>query len=535
MPFIRFFAAAVAGIVTASGIAFADPNFPFEEFPEHLAGVDTGVLLPPDTFKGYVGSQQTAPNTTAGTGKQTYFGGARWRHGNQPQAAWNIQVFDDPPNTPINGRMTNITYFSFGGDLKFPLTESQTLSAALRVAAEAGFYRAGGPDNTAKGRQTYGFGVSLPVTWRLTERWALGADAGVTFLPDTQQGETGFGRRLTAGASVIWQPVDRLFLHAGAKGVRRELGLAAIDAPSATDPQMLWSLGGRWALTPQMALDLYATNGFGVSPITDDMLFFADKQNPSFGLVLSYVPSRRDEPIPRYAPFVEDRVAALRPEGFADGITITSPQTLAPDQLRVRASYTASGNYAVSGYFSTDPDIQYDVTLEQYAIDAATGFRSAAVEDLRYQIGGRWQAMDQRYGHPVSLGFRTLVGRDIRKPTTGVIFGEAMAAREFGDWGQLVLNPRYGATGDGGRYGIGLGASVALGDRNVVMGEYSYTGPAHGDVWAVGVRHELAGTPLSVEAFATNAAGREGIGSVLARGSTDFGVALHWERRLGWF
>jgi hypothetical protein len=70
--------------------------------------------------------------------------------------------------------------------------------------------------------------------------------------------------------------------------------------------------------------------------------------------------------------------------------------------------------------------------------------------------------------------------------------------------------------------------SYDFSDTTTAIAEYT---ALHDDkpVWAVGLRHSPRNLPFSVDLYSTNAAGLNGIGSLLSNDDPQFGISLHWE------
>lgn len=525
---------AVAALSMTAG-AQADPAFPFAELPESFVGMDNGVLQPKNTLRPYVGSQQTAPSKAGqGTGRQVYFGGLRYRRNGNWQLGWNLSIYDDPPAAPINGRQLNISQLSTGVDLKYSIYSNDRLSAAVHAGAEYHIYKSGAAITNAATQKTNFVGgtISIPVTYRLSDNLWVTGEAGYTAAASTLEGNPGFGARSFVSGGAAYRVSDRIFAYGSLKALSRNLA-GGIDAQDAGGRNFLYTLGAQFGLTPQSAINLYMTNLYAPTPVGDDFLFYPDKVNPVYGFLLTYIPSGRGtgEAASRYYPV--ERVQTNRPSRFADGFTVTSPHTLASDRFRARVSYGSAGTKEVSLFHPTDPDFQYEVSFEDYALNAGSNFRSEVDEDIRYMVGGRWQAMDEAYGHPVNLAFRVFAGRDAAKPTLGTIYAEAMASKTFGQNIEVTVNPRAAAFGSTVKFGAGLGVHYSFSNTLTAIGEYTYV---RGDdaVWALGLRKSFSNVPFTVDLFTTNAVGLSGVGSLLSNDKPQFGISLHWETGFDW-
>lgn len=230
---------------------------------------------------------------------------------------------------------------------------------------------------------------------------------------------------------------------------------------------------------------------------------------------------------PTYWPAVRPQAEGSR---FAHGFTINSAHTLASDRVHTRRTARADGNWAWGAYYATDPDFQFEFTVEDYALRAGSNFRSEAVEGTRLMIGGRWQAMDEAYGHPFSLGFGVSGGRDVPSPEIGALYAEGTASKAF-DWGEVAVNGRGAIYAASTLLGAGVSLRYDLAPEVSAFGEFT---AAYRDdpVWAGGLRLKPAKLPVWVDLFTTNAVGLSGLGSLLSNDTPSFGVAVHLERAL---
>lgn len=517
--------------LSASGQAMAEDRYPFADLPESFVGMMNGNLQPKSTLRPYVGSAQTAPSVSGGgTGRQVYFGGWRYRGQGDWQLGWNTSIYDDPPAAAIHGRTENITQLSMGLDFKYQLMQTERLSASVFAGGEFNYYRSGAALAAGDKPQFFSGTLSLPVTYQLSDDLWVSGEVGYTHAGKTVEGETGFGGRAFASVGAAYRLSDRIFTYGSAKVLKRGIS-NGIDAQDQGGKSYLYTLGGQYTLTPQSAINVYVTNAYSPLPVGDDWLFYPDKVNPVFGLLLTYIPSGKGvgETATTFRPATRSEPVEKR---FSDGFTITSPHTLASDRFHARLSYGAQGQKELALFHTIDPDFQFELAFEDFALGTGSNFRNETAEDTRFFVGGRWQAMDEAYGHPFSLGFRVFAGRDIKKPTVGVIYAEGSASKRFGD-AEFTVNPRLAAFGKELRAGLGLGVSYDFTDSLTAIAELT---PLRGDkpVWAFGIRKSFEQAPFTLDLYTTNAAGLNGIGSLLSNDKPQIGVSIHWETGFDW-
>ena len=529
--FVPFALAASVSLLHA-GAALAEEISSITKLSDGFVGMTNGTLQPKDTFRPYIGSAQTSPASSGGqTGRQVYYGGLRYRGSGPWQIGASLAIFDDEPDMPINGSSKSVTYVGAGLDLKYQFYESSRLSASLLVGVEAAYYSRGfgltsQPSAPPGDKDRFlSSTLSFPVTYQVNDRFWITGEVGYTHAATTIAGETGFGGRAFASAGAAYRISDRFLAYGAIKDLARQIS-GGIDGPKPGSINYLYTFGGQFALTPQSGLDLYVTNTFSPTPTGDDFLFFPHKDKPVFGARLTYMPSGKGvgERAVTFRPAVRAEEKSTR---FSDGFTFNSPHTLASDRLHSRLSYGSAAQSALSVYYTTDPDLQIEFSVENYSLGSGSSFRSAAEEDLRFFIGGRWQAMDEAYGQPFNLGFGMSAGRDFKKPSIGSLFAYATASKSFG-WGEAVVNARSAIYASETLAGVGVSLIRNFGERFSVIGEYTAVMNDQ-PVWAFGLRHSAQNLPFSIDLYSTNAVGMNGLGSLLSNDKPRVGISINWE------
>jgi len=532
VPKITSFVLAVPFALIQSVAALADESWPFATLPESFVGMTNGALQPEDTFRAYIGSAQPSRASAGGqTGRQVYFGGFTYRFDSPLQFGAGVAIFDDAPAAAINGSFDTATYVGWGLDLKYRLYEGDRLSAALQGGIEAAYFSRGAgltdQSTVAPGDKGWFLAstLSLPITYQLTNRIWVTGEVGYTNAAPSLIGERGFGGRVFAAAGMAYQLSDRFFTYGAFKALARQLD-NGIDAQDQGGLHHIYTVGGQFALTPQSIINVYVTNAFSPSSFGDDILFFPQKTEPVFGVMLSYIPSGRG---------VGDAALTFRPadrpqgEGsrYSDGFTIRTPHTLASDRVHARLAYGAAGQSMLSLLYTPDPNFQIEFAVEDYALTAGSDFRPDSDEGLRFMIGGRWQAMDQAYGDPFNLGFGISAGRNFGETSLGALFFEANASRGY-DWGEATVNARSAIYAAETLVGLGAAISYDLSETVSAIGEF--TAVLDDDpVWALGLRYSPLKLPLSIDLYYTNAAGLNGLGTLLSNDNPQLGLSIHWE------
>ncbi|WP_375262317.1 hypothetical protein [Palleronia sp.] len=507
---------AFAALISGPGRA-EPPAEPFALIPTDLPGMSTGYLQPEATNEARIGTRQALEDDETGTGVQMYDGAVSFRGYWPYQIGISASAFDDPLTEPFEGNAQNFTLGSIGLDGKFRLHETDRVGVAVEASVA---YLKYGFDGTEK-EDLVAATLSLPATYRLSPTVFLNGEIGLTTFPDEAQDLPAPGARSFVAIGAGWQPTDRLTAFGSAKLIARK-----DDAGPEGDDNVIYTAGARYALTPQLAATGYVTNGLADTPVLDDLTYFPARDDLVFGAALTYVPSGKRFNIPRYAR--TDVAEVDRTIVFGDGVTLMGPETIGSNELRLNLSAGTSGDTRLFAAISPDPDFQVELFFEDYALDEDTGFRDEEAEDVRYGIGVRYQALSEAEGDLASLGARVILGRDIEEPTLGVIFAEAALAKEAMPRLELTANPKVAAYTGEQVYALGLGAEYEISDRLHAVAEASVVSDDYDSIWAVGLRRSFPEALSAIDIYATNAAGRTGIGSMLA-GETQVGASLVWQ------
>ena len=504
-------------LVTAFGApAFAEPPAePHALVPSSLPGLSSGYLQPEATNWLSIGTRQPSDQGN-GTGTQVYDGTVSARGYWPFQLGFSGSVFDDPIGRSFQGITENFTLGAAALNMKYSLIE--TPRYAVSIEGSVSYFRYGF-DGREK-EDVFGATLSMPATYRISEDVFLNAEVGYSHLPDEVQGLPALGARGFAAIGAGWQPTDRLTLWGSAKLLARK-----IDDGIEGDENTILTLGARYALTPQMAASAFVTSGYSDTPLFDDVTAFNSTDNVVFGAALTLVPSGKRFNIPRYGT---DVAAVDKTLTFGDGVILSGPETIGSNEARFSASYGSSENARIEAFVSPDPDFQVEFTFEDYALADTTGFRTEAEEDVRYSVGARYQALSEAEGDPVTLGARVMFGRDFEVPTVGVFVGELSVRKDLGDRADFVFNPKLAAFGEDTLYGAGLGLNYDLTDKLKLMSEVTLRDDGSDGIYAIGLRRSFPESISAIDIYATNAAGRSGIGSLLA-GETQIGVSFTYQ------
>lgn len=345
----------------------------------------------------------------------------------------------------------------------------------------------------------------------------------MTVLPDTLGGSQFYGTIASLGLGFTARASQRLSFFGAA-----DMPLSGGNTVSSTatyEKKAVWTAGLRYNVTPRAALEAYVTNGVGITPATSVLTFWPKGNTVLGGLQLVYTPGAKRPESYRGAPApVTPRQANLQSDGF----TIGSADILEPGALRVTAW---GGNDNAAGgmiAFSPDRDGEIQFAFDQYS-DSPSASPLVPGTEPRYHIGAKLRFMDQNNGNPFSLTGRVFYGRQINaQPGIGVFFFEGLASYKTAG-GRLTLTaaPKVAGYSSVRVAGFGLGANYAVSDNLELIAEATPVAKDATDpTWAVGARYHFGRSGFSVDAMATNAAGRQGIGTMLAQDDTRFSISL---------
>lgn len=534
---------------------------PLERPATRLFNLETANQLSGGALQLSIGSHQTLPEEAPGTGHQLYYGGIEWGISDRIQLGLSGQVYDDPPTQPFtriprslptlttlpelpelalsdlsqigdvipsevaNQASPNITLSSVAASLKLKLIESERFSAGLQGSLEllpiaSKLFHL----NNELAEELIG-SVHLPMTYTASPQLQLHLTPGVSFLPDRINNIDFYDTVISVGTGVNWQPSERWAAY-GSINLPIGPGGNTINQDLSIDRQLVWSVGTRYNLTPQVGVDLYATNGLGVTPATGILTSIPEGNELLIGARLNYAP---DTGLGYRTSF--NRTASEPPSNrdyqlAVDGLTLTTANTLEPGRISLSGSIGTEEQYSVGLAYSPSERLQLEAILENFSSGANPA--DTAGEDARYMVGARLQLLDQRQGAPVSASARVLGGRDADGDRTiGVLFAELPITYRMGPGTALFLNPKLAAFGDETFAGVGVGINQKLTGGLQLIGEITPVLDG-GPVWAAGMRYSLPRSALSLDVYGTNAVGRNGLGTLIRQSETRLGVGLNW-------
>ena len=539
-----FFAIATAGAVPV--LAQTDPAFPVPPY-EQAAGdhinFETGELLAQRTFEfqgGFLNGSYDAGNF--GTGRQFYGGEFRWRGRSNLEYGLALHVYDDPPRDLISGaqdqnvmaarrldaRRDNITTLSFGPSLKYQYFSNDRFALAAQASVEIMRFGAVflGSQNGSDEDHFIG-SAQLPATLRIRDDLRFHFTPGVAVFPDNLNGNPFFGTFYYVGSGMTWAPNARTQLF-GVAQMSLGPGGNAFQSDGSVGNAPIWTVGGRYAVTPRSNIDVFATNGVGFSPSTAALADLPEGNGPLFGLRFSFAPSfgrpvQESYRVDQLAP-----VTARERQLQWDGGAVPGAATQSPGKMLISSTFGTDGNQSGSILLSLDQDIQYEGIVEVFADDGSVDATRNPGTDARYMFGGRLRFLDQNNGNLFSLSGRILAGRNITPPTVGVVYADIPITYEVSPDLAVNVTPRFAAFEDVLKYGVGVGVNYRVTDQIQLLADVTPSISDEPLIWNVGARYDVPDWPIGLEVFATNAIGRFGLGTLVAQDSPRLGLGVSW-------
>ena len=515
-------AGGVAALVLGSGGALVAQDVPLENQPVRLFTMETAETYSAGTLELKVGTMQTDPNISNATGNQLYFGGGSYAVNDRFSFGIDLSTYEDPVLKPINGSYPPIKMntAALWGKYRLYMGERVTVSALLSledvVQLRSPLW---GGDN----RGVFVGAAKLPISYRASDTLALHVTPAVSVFPSTLGGSAFYGTIGSLGLGASVKPNPRLTLYGS---VDMPVSGGNTLTQSATFKKVpVWTAGARYNVTPKIALEGYVTNGIGSTPATSILTFWPDGDTVLLGAQLVYTPgasrpvSYRGTPAP-----VTRRQVNLQQDGF----TLGRADILEPGTMRLGAWGGADNTLGGIVAFSPDRDAEIQFAWDKYS-DNATASALVPGTNMRYMIGGKLRFMDQDNGNPFSLTGRVLYGRQINaNPGIGVFFIEGLAGYKMSG-GRLTLTaaPKVAGYSKVRVAGLGLGLNYALSESLELIAEATPVAmDASTPTWAAGLRYNFGQSGFAMDAMATNAVGREGIGTMLAQDDVLFSVML---------
>ena len=519
-----FAAAVAAAFVSGDSAAVAESSsVPLHNHPTRLISLETANMNPAGTVELSVGTMQTDPSKGSGTGNQLYFGGGSYSPTDRLTFGFDLQSYQDPTISPINGAFPDIKMHTGALWAKYQVFKGSRVSMAALASVE-NLFALEGPLYGGRNEHVLIGAIKAPITIKASQQLEFHITPGVSFFPSTVGGQPYYGTVGSIGLGASYKPSERLAFFATADTAVS--GANNVDSTAAYTKDTVLMIGGRYNVTPKIALEAFVTNGAGLTPATSVLTHWPDGDDVLAGLRLVYTPganlpiSYRGEPAA-----VTRRQTNLQHDGF----TLGSADVLEPGMIRTTVWGGSDSNSGFGLSFSPDQDAEIQLFVEKYSDSPTAPAALVPTTEVRYMIGPKLRFMDQNNGDAFSLSGRMLFGRH-KEPLVGgvgVFYLEALASYKSSDRLVFTAAPKLGAFGNVEMAGLGLGVNYQVSDNLELIAEATPVG-LDGDTatWAAGLRYNIGKSGFSIDASATNAVGRQGIGSMIAQDDTRFTIAL---------
>lgn len=511
---------------------FAGTLAPLDDQPFRFAGFDTANHMRRGGLAFSMGWHQASTELTGGTGAQVYNFHADWAVSDRLQLGLSHQNYNDPYHKPINGATPQLKFATFGAAAKYRIWDNDRLSVSVQGALEYLTYDTPLFGTDVANAEHMIYSVQVPISYRIGPDLQLHVSPGVSVFPDSLNGLDFHGTIPSVALGATWKPSER-FLGYGSVNIPVGPGGNSISATRAIFNTPVWTVGGRYNVTPKVALDLYATNGLGASPGTAVLSFPPEGDTVLAGVRLTYTPGNGPGYRPSYRARRDAPETARMRTLQRDGFTLDSAETLTPGSLYGHAQYGVDGGYHLAGIFSPDQDFQIEGMLDKFSNDGSVGAGQVAnIDELRYMAGVKLRWMDQNAGDPVSLSTRALFGRDLASAgAVGTLYLSAPISYDFNDRTAVTVNPRVAVFGNTETYGLGVGINHEILPGLQAIAEATVVGDGATPVWAVGGRYKIPDSGFGIDLHATNAVGGSALGTLVAQ--DDVRVVLGVSLRLG--
>ncbi|MDF0602638.1 hypothetical protein P1J78_18015 [Psychromarinibacter sp. C21-152] len=492
---------------------------PLELQPHRLGAFDTANTLPEGTLSLYVGQKQTFDART-GTGNQAYFGGGRYAPTDRLTLGFDFWSYVDPVVAPIGGGYPHVKMEPMAVSAEYRLFERGALAGSVLGSLE-GYNRLNSSLYGGKATGQFVGALKAPFTLDMSSRFQFHLTPAVSVFPDSVNGQPFYGTIASLGGGVSYKPSRRLSFY-GAVEVPFGPGGNTIDGSGNYVNVPVWTVGGRYNVSPKVALDAFVTNSVGMTPATGILTIFPDGDTPLLGVQLTFTPGAS------YPESYRGRPAELtaRQENLQhDGFTLGSPGVLDPLTFAPLAWYGGGENYGFGTSVGISRDFGADIYYERYSLDPSVDPALRPTNEPRYMFGPKLRFLDQNNGDPFNLSARLLFGRS--SSLVGVYSLEGMASYDVNDRLTVSANPRLAGFGNVDLFALGGGVNYELFDGLEVIAEASAVfGDSDQATWAAGLRYNAPNSGISVDVSATNAIGRYGIGTLVAQDDPRFSIGV---------
>lgn len=518
-------AASTLGVV---GVTLAQPftpdMSPLEMASYNVPGIGTANTMPEGTLSGHVGQLSASSGNAGGTGKQLYFYGFDYAFTDRLTFGASLNRHADP--AVIDGTEGKLRIQNGEGHVKYRFFDNGTFQISGRAAVGAIQFASLYYGSDQGNDDVHPIGaIHVPVTVELTNRLQFHVTPGVAVFPDEINGKPFYGVVPSVGVGATFEVGRRLSFYGSVEVPFGENG-NTIASDGTLENTPVWTVGGRYLVTPNAALDVYLTNGFGTSPTSDVATFVPDGDEPVVGVQLTYTPGWGMNDRSSYRP---SRPLTRRERHLTfRGLTLSSADTLEPGIALMTLAKGTNDHYSYGGVFSPDQDLEVGYYVERLSDDGSRD-RSRTVgkrDEERYLAVGKLRFLDQNNGDAISLSGQIQAGREFVS-RFGVFYASVPMSYKFPNGVALTAEPKAAFYGDEDLAGIGLGVNYPLWKGLDLIGEVTPMISGDDMTWSLGARYHFGDGPVSIELQATNAIGNYGVGTMIAQDEVRYSAGVN--------
>lgn len=522
----RLTCAVALSALCAATPALSGELTPIEQHPVKTFNFEGANTLQQRKLRLWVASSQLSPSVdTPGTGKQIYMGGGDYGLTDHLSVGLSIQHFDDQGFTAFDSGQEMVIMKTRALSAKYRFVNTDRLSAALQASVESHQMDVAIPETDEY--VTIG-AIAAPITYKASEALQFHALPSVAFFPEDHNGSEFFGTITSLGAGLSWKPSDRW------------LGFASVNAPISGDnvinkdrslgQKAVYTLGGRFNVNPDLAVNLFATNGMGITPATRILPTVPGGEETLYGASLTYTPSRQADARIAYRRLTGEPRSPRQIQTQQDGLLLASADVIAPRQIAGRVWGGSDDAYGAQVYYGLSYDAQAAFGFEQTASDASVTADEIPSDDLRGSVQFKLRMMDQANGSPLSAALVVGAGRETSSDLIGTLYAEIPVTYQVNDALTFGASAKFAAFGENEHLGAGLGANWAMNDTFSVLAEAVQTdNDDNATLWALGTRAHLGQSPFSMDLSASNAVGGFGIGTLIAQDDPKYTLSVRAE------
>lgn len=512
-----------AGFGTLAPMASAESGtIVLADHPVRMLSFDTANTYHKGSVELSLGTSQANPDTASGTGNQLYYGGGSYAVNDRLMLGMDLHNYVDPVGGLIGGALPTVHMTTLAGWGKYQLYSGDRFSVSALGSIE-NFLELESPLFGGDASGTTIGALKLPVSYDVSSDLQLHFVPALYYMPSTVNGVDFYGTIASLGFGATYRASDRWALFGTVDAPISGTNTIASDGSYEKTP--VWSVGARYNVSPKAALEGYVTNGIGMTPATSVLTFWPEGDEPLIGMRLVYTPGANRPNSYRGAPAP---LTARQRTVQQDGFTMGSADVSEPGDVRVSAWYGSDNQAGALLSISPDRDGEFQFIVEQYSDNATADQSLVPTSDARYMLGPKLRLMDQNNGDSFSLSARALYGRRIdTTQRIGVFFAELIGSYKASNGAIFTVNPKVAAFGDTEIAGLGLGVNYAVFDGLDLIAEVTPVALDGSDfTWAAGLRYTVGNSGFSIDAQATNAIGRYGIGGMVAQDDTRVSLTL---------